>query len=142
MIILGISVITFRIYSNIIYVLIIQTKNIWLSCLTILCSTWCPTCSSRSFCCCVISTATSYIILLVLPSNISILLLLNHFFIWICCIILIYIYCIEIISFLNSWNNPCINSIYCIQLRWILGYWSTLYKNSTSLMLLLIIFIK
>lgn len=126
MIILAISIFTFWIYPNIINILIIQSKYISLSSQTILSSTRCSSSSSRSFCCCMISTTTCSKILLVLTSDNSILLLKYHFFVRGRCVILIYIYCIKIITFLYSWYYTTVHSIYCVHLWWILWYWSSL----------------
>lgn len=128
---LTLSIITFWINSNRIYILIIESYKILLCCQTILSSTWCATCSSRSFCCSVISASACNILLTILSG----LLLNYHFFVRCRRIILVDIYCIEIVAFWHSLNHIACVSINSVHLLRILWNRTSLDQYSASLVL-------
>ena len=128
---LTLSIITFRINSNRIYVLIVEPHQILLGSQTVLSCTWSSASCSRSFSRCVISASTCYILLTILSG----LLLNQHFLVWCCGIILVDINCVEIIAFRHSLDHIACISIDSMHLLRALWYRPSLNQYSTSLVL-------
>ena len=128
---LTLSIITFGINSNRIYILIVKPYQILLGSQTVLSCTWCSASCSRSFSRCVISASACYILLTILTG----LLLNQHFLVWCCRIILVNIYCVEIVAFRHSLYHITCISIYSMHLLRALWNGPSLYQYSTSLVL-------
>ena len=128
------SIITFGINSNRIYILIVEPYQILLGSQTVLSCTWCSASCSRSFSRCVISASTCYILLTILTG----LLLNQHFLFWCCLIILVNINCVEIVAFWHSLYHITCISIDSMHLLRALWYRSSLYQYSASLVLYIV----